>query len=96
MLVRDLYEVAPKWQTFGVHLKVPYNKIQGFNGGEGMVERCFTSMLSTWLEGEISPRVDQLVSALKMPGVDQRRLAKELDQNRESKKHLFTLMHFVQ
>ena len=81
-LCEDLHEVAPKWQAFGVYLNVPYSKIQGFSGGEGMVERCFTSVLAAWLDGEGTCSIDQLVSALKMPGVDQLRLAHEIDKNR--------------
>ena len=75
--------MAPRWQNFGVHLEVPINRIQGFSGGEGMVERCFTSMLATWLEGETAPTVEKLVSALQMPGVDQRVLAMDIDENRQ-------------
>ena len=82
-LYKDLHEVAPKWQTFGVHLNVPYSKIQGFSGGDGMVERCFTSMLAAWLYGGGTHSIDQLVYALKMPGVDQVRLADEIDKNRD-------------
>ena len=82
-LYEDLHEVAPKWQTFGVHLKVPFSKIQGFSGGDGMVERCFTSMLAAWLDGGGTRSIDQLVYALKMPGVDQVRLADEIDKNRD-------------
>jgi hypothetical protein len=83
-LFKDLHEVAPKWQNFGLHLKVPYSRIQGFAGGDGMVDRCFTMMLDTWLQGETSPSVDQLVSALQMPGVDQRVLAFDIKKNRQS------------
>ena len=79
-LFEDLHEVAPKWQNFGVHLKVLYSRIQGFSGGDGMVERCFTSMLATWLEGETAPTVERLVSALQMPGVDQRVLAMDINK----------------
>ena len=82
-LFKDVHEVAPKWQNFGVHLKVPYSRIQGFSGGDGMVERCFTTMLATWLEGETTPTVDRLVSGLQMPGVDQRVLALDIDKNRQ-------------
>ena len=82
-LFKDLHEVAPKWQMFGVHLKVPYSRIQGFSGGDGMVERCFTTMLAVWLEGETAPTVDRLMSALRMPGVDHGRLASEIDKNRQ-------------
>ena len=49
-----------------------------------MVERCFTMMLDTWLQGETAPSVDRLVSALQMPGVDQRVLALDIDKNRKS------------
>ena len=82
-LYKDLYEVAPKWQNFGVHLKVPLSRIQGIGGGDGMVDRYFTSMLATWLEGETAPTVEKLVSALQMPGVDQRVLAMDIDKNRQ-------------
>ena len=75
--------MAPKWQNFGVHLKVPYSTIQGLSGGDGKVDRCFTTMLATWLEGETAPTVDRLVSALQMPGVDQRVLAIEISKNRQ-------------
>ena len=86
-LFEDLHEVAPKWQNFGVHLKVPYSRIQGFSGGDGMVERCFTSMLATWLEGETAPTVERLVSALQMPGVDQRVLAMDINKNRQGEQN---------
>ena len=86
-LFEDLYEVAPKWQNFGVHLKVPFNRIQGFSGGDGMVDRCFTMMLNTWLQGETAPSVDRLMSALQMPGVDQRVLALDIDKNRQSERN---------
>ena len=49
-----------------------------------MVDRCFTTMLDTWLQGETAPSVDQLVSALQMPGVDQRVLALDIDKNKQS------------
>lgn len=78
--------MAPRWQMFGVHLKVPYSRIQGFSGGDGMVDRYFTSMLAAWLEGETAPTIDRLVSALTMPGVDQRVLASEIDRNRQGEK----------
>ena len=75
--------MAPKWQTFGVHLKVPFDRLQGFQGEASMVERCFTEMLVAWLRGEGgSCTVEQLVKALGKPGVDQRRLAEEIEQNR--------------
>ena len=83
-LFQDLHEVAPKWQNFGVHLKVPFSRIQGIAGGDGTVDRCFTTMLDTWLQGETAPSVDRLVSALQMPGVDQRVLALDIDKNKQS------------
>ena len=63
-------------------MKVPYSKIKVFNGGDGMVERCFNAVLDAWLCGEGECTVDQLVSALQLPGVDQKRLAIEIDRNR--------------
>ena len=51
---------------------------------EQLVDRCFTTMLDTWLQGETAPSVDQLVSALKMPGVDQHVLALDIDKNKQS------------
>ena len=83
-LFQDLHEVAPKWQNFGVHLKVPFSRIQGIAGGDGTVDRCFTTMLDTWLQGETAPSVDRLVSALQMPGVDQRVLALDINKNKQS------------
>ena len=74
--------MAPNWHTFGVHLNVKYSKLQGLSGGDGMVERCFTAVLAAWLNGEGTCTIDQLVYALRMPGVDQGRLAMEIDNNR--------------
>lgn len=75
--------MAPKWQTFGVHLKVPYNRLQGFQGEASMVERCFTEVLVAWLRGEGSScTVEQLACALRKPGVNQRRLAEEIEQHK--------------
>ena len=82
-LYEDLHEVAPKWQTFGVHLKVPFDRLEGFQGEGSMVERCFTEVLVAWLRGVgTSCTVEQLVSALEKPGVDQKRLAKEIERNK--------------
>ena len=93
-LYEDLHEVAPKWQTFGVHLKVPLSKIKVISGGDGMVESCFTSVLDSWLSGEGDCSIDQLVSALQIPGVDQRRLAMEIDGNRAGKWSYFQLLKY--
>lgn len=85
-LYEDLHELAPKWQTFGVHLGVPFDRLQGFQGEASMVDRCFTNVLATWLQGGGGDcTVDQLVYALKMPGVDQGRLAREIDKNKAGK-----------
>ena len=82
-LYEDLHEVAPNWQMFGVHLSVPYDRLQGFQGEASMVERCFTEVLVAWLHGEgASCTVEQLASALGKPGVNQKRLADEIKQNR--------------
>lgn len=78
--------MAPKWQTFGIHLKVPFDRLQGFHGEASMVERCFTEVLVAWLRGEgANCTVEQLVNALGKPGVDQRRLAKEIEKNKNGK-----------
>ena len=89
-LYEDLHEVAPKWQTFGVHLNVPIDRLQGFQGEASVVERCFTEILVAWLRGEgASCTVEQLVSALRKPGVDQRRLANEIEQNKHGELRRF-------
>ena len=75
--------MAPQWQTFGVHLTVPFDRLQGFQGEASMVERCFMEVIIAWLHGEEgSCTVEQLVYALKMPGVDQGRLAREIEQSK--------------
>lgn len=82
-LYEDLHEVAPQWRTFGIHLGVPFARLQGLQGEASTVERCFTEVLVTWLnEGGT---VEQLISALKYPGVDQGRLSEEIRRNKESK-----------
>ena len=89
--------MAPKWHSLGVHLKVSHDKLQGFNGGDGMTERCFTAVLAAWLSGEGNCSVSQLMYALKMPGVNQGKLAMEIDQNRSDKnmfRMLFELFFF--
>ena len=81
-LYKDLHEIAPKWQTFGVHLGVPYDRLQGLQGDASLVERCFTTMLATWLrEGGT---VEQLIEGLRFPGVDQKRLAREMEKSKDS------------
>ena len=72
--------MAPKWQTFGVHLKVPYPKVQGIKGCNSIVDGCFMDVLMEWtIRGAT---IDQLVFALRYPGVDHGRLASEIDKNR--------------
>jgi hypothetical protein len=96
-LYEDLHELAPEWQRFGVHLKVPIDRLKGFQGESSMVDRCFTEVLVAWLCGEgLSCTVEQLVSALGKPGVDQRRLAREIEQNRngESDVHYLLILSF--
>ena len=61
---------------------MPKSKIDAINGGDGIVDDCFTRVLDAWLKGEGTCDVDTLVSALRMPGVDQRRLAKEIENNK--------------
>ena len=81
-LYEDLREVAPKWMTLGVHLGVAFDRLQGFQGEASLVERCFTEVLVAWLRA--GGTVEQLVNALKFPGVDQKRLANEIERDRDS------------
>ena len=95
-LYKDLDEVAAKWDSFGVQLGIPYGKLQGFRGGASKADRCFTGLLEAWLRGQEtndrSNAINQLVSALRMPGVDQGGLANEIDQNRDGMTH-HDMMH---
>ena len=47
------------------------------------MERCFTSVLITWLNGD-EARVEKLVEALRYPGVDHKRLAREIEGDKRS------------
>ena len=48
-----------------------------------MVDRCFTDVLNAWLNGG-DASVDKLVAALRYPGVNNGRLAGEIDRDRHS------------
>lgn len=82
-LYEDLHEIAPKWQTFGLHLGVPFDRLQGLQGDASLVDRCFTAMLATWLREGAT--VEQLIEGLMFPGVDQRRLAREMEKSKNGK-----------
>ena len=87
--------MAPAWQTFGIHLKVPIDRLQGFHGEYSMVERCFTEVLVAWLRGEgACCTVEQLVSALGKPGVDQKILAKDIEKNRNGESDIKPRLRF--
>ena len=93
-LYRDLHQLAPKWLTFGVHLGVPYDRLKGLQEEDSMVDRCFIDVLGTWLNGE-DATVENLVEALRCPGVDQKRLAKEIEGDKHSEFEHKYMLHVI-
>ena len=79
-LLQDLHELAPQWRIFGIYLGVPIDKLDGLQGEASMVDRCFVSVLVMWLNGGGS--VEQLIKALRSPGVNHGRLAAEIERKR--------------
>ena len=71
---------------FGVFLKVPHNILKEFQGSDCVVDGCFMEILIRWLDNctpeAKETNINQLVSALRFPGVDHMRLANEIDTNR--------------
>ena len=79
-LVKDLHELSPQWRMFGIYLGIPIHKLDGLQGEASMVDRCFTDVLVRWLNEGAT--VEQLIKALKSPGVNHGRLANEIERNK--------------
>ena len=72
--------MAPSWERFGLYLNIPHDRLRGMRGCNSMVDNCFYDVLDMFVRN--GGTIDQLVSALRYPGVDHGRLAKEVEKDK--------------
>lgn len=72
-LVELLSEVIPKWFDFGISIGIDYHELEQIKADKGN-ESCFIEVLQTWLNRK-DCYWEQLVKALKAPGIRNNRLA---------------------
>ena len=78
-LLNELNEIRVKWKYIGLGLGVSQSDLDAMKGSPLECLRC---MLTEWLKGiNPQPSLDTLIKVLKEPVVNERKKAKELEEN---------------
>ena len=78
-LVCELCTVRGSWYSIGLELGLPCTTLDWFKQEHTDHNRCMTDMLSKWLHVNRHPTWELIITALRSPSINERRLAAKLE-----------------
>ena len=79
-LFNSLLPKAAKWESLGLQLGLSPDELATIKANSEDVEECLRRVLTKWFDRTVQPTWQEVVSALRSPGLEDHRLAMELEQ----------------
>ena len=98
VLINELSTITAEWHAFGIQLGVDHSKLKEFDRYSCDVKRHLTEMLQLWLKQDPPPTIPDLLSALRGPSLNYRRLADKLKRSYNGKhrcSYVYAIFRFV-
>ena len=80
-LLDVLQPVAAEWYAFGIQLGVDHNKLKQFTAYDSFVKRYLEIVLERWLEKKTPQTIQDIITALRKPSLQNNALAIKLENN---------------
>ena len=78
-LLNSLFLKAAKWNSIGIQLGLSTDELDTIRANCIDVEECLRKVLQKWHDNTLNPTWREVITALRSPGVDEMRLAKDLE-----------------
>ena len=79
-LFNSLLPKAAKWESLGLQLGLSPDELATIKANSEDVEECLRRVLIKWFHRTVQPTWQEVAAALRSPGLEDHRLAVELEQ----------------
>ena len=78
-LLNSLLPLAAKWKFIGIELGLSTGELGIIKADSNGVEECLSKVLQKWHDKTLNPTWREVITALRSPGLEEMRLAKDLE-----------------